>query len=344
MRKDKIRRLSAAVMRRVFGTLPEKLRFEGHLHTVAILAQEKIGDAILLTPLLKNLRQAFPEVKIHIVAFGAIAGFFECDTNVDVVHQAKGRALGFLSEVRKIRFDVLFNTKDHPSWTFLMHTALIRSHYKVGIDHPYHRGLFNYLIKVGFEQHIVQKNCALLTHLGVHLAPGACRPYIPQGDISPEVAAFVSNNAEKSIVGINLSAGEPSREWPIEKWQKLVENLKVPIVVFAMPNRVADKATLEESFSHVLKSPQTKTIYDVAAILQGLTLLISPDTALIHMASCYNRPVVGLYRADVIHLTRFAPYEVPNRQVVSEISSIKAIPVQSVLETIHELCPHIMIA
>lgn len=343
MRKDKIRRFSASLMRYVFGMPSEKPVFEGELRSIAILAQEKIGDAILLTPLLKNLRRAFPDVKIHIIAFGTIADFFERDPNVDVVHQAKGRAIAFLAEARKIRFDVLFNTKDHPSATFLIHTGLLRARYKVGIDHPNHRGLFNHLIQIDFQQHVVEKNCAILKYMGAKFRDEDCRPYIPPYAPSEEVQAFVRENAGKNLIGINLSAGEPSREWTLENWIGLLTKVKQPVVVFSMPERSSEKAQLEGMFQHVLKSPPTKSIYDVAAIIQALDLIVSPDTSLVHVASCYEKPVVGLYRADVIHRTRFAPYRTPNRQVVSPTSAVADIPVEEVVRAIEALCPHITI-
>ncbi|NTW50122.1 MAG: glycosyltransferase family 9 protein [Chlorobiales bacterium] len=343
MRKDKIRRFSASLMRHLFGDQPERPVFEGELRSIVILAQEKIGDAILLTPLIKNLRHSFPHVKIHVMAFGPIYEFFERDPNVDVVYQVKGRARAFLAEARKVRFDVLFNTKDHPSWTFLMHGGLLRARYKVGIDHPNHRGLFNHLIRLEFQQHIVDKNCALLKYLGAKFTEEDCRPYIPPYTASEDVRKFVRENSGKSLIGINLSAGEPAREWPIEKWIGLLEKVKQPIVVFAMPDRQSEKERLESLFDYVLKSPPTKSIYDVAAIIQTLVLLVSPDTSLIHIASCYKRLVVGLYRADVIHRTRFAPYRIPNCQVVSKTSMVADIPLEDVLAAIEELCPHITI-
>ncbi|NTV45649.1 MAG: glycosyltransferase family 9 protein [Chlorobiales bacterium] len=340
MSKGKFRRFLASLMLLIFGKQMLKPKFEGPLRSVAILAQEKLGDAILLTPLIKNLRRAYPEVQIHVITFGSIYRFFERDPNVDAVYRAKSGYYAYFSQVLKHRFDVLFNTKDHPSWTFLMHTTVLRARYKVGVEHPNHHGFFNYLIDLDFERHVAEKNCALLNYIGCKYSPEDCRPYLPPEEVSKEVSDFIASISGKKLVGINLSAGEPAREWPLDKWRKLLDRLGRQAMIFSMPDRARDKAMLESVCKGVVKSPGTKSLYEAGQIIRELELLISPDTSQIHVASCYNKPVVGLYRSDVIHRTRFAPFLIPNRQVVSPSREVKDISVDQVIAAIEDLYSH----
>jgi heptosyltransferase III len=108
-------------------------------------------------------------------------------------------------------------------------------------------------------------------------------------------------------------------------------------VVFAMPDRAADKRRLESRVRSILPSPETRSIFDVGAILRRLSLLVTPDTALVHAASCFNVPVAGLYRSDPVHLERFFPYGVPHRLAVSPTSRVADIPVEAVLAAVREL-------
>jgi ADP-heptose:LPS heptosyltransferase len=324
-------------MLRILRPLPRQAEFSGPLDSIVILAQEKLGDAILLTPLLKNLRRARPQLKIHLVCVSPVYHFFERDPHVDVVYRVKQNYPAYFKAILAQRFDLLFSTKDHSSFTFLYQTRLIRARQRVGIDHPDHRGFFNHLLQRDLHQHVIEKNCALLDYLGVPYAPEDCRPYVPEENVSEEVRRFIDGMSPGKLLAINLSAGEKSREWPIAKWKQLLSRLHHPLMIFAMPERWTDKQELENSFSQVVASPATKNLYEAGEMIRRLKLLISPDTSLIHLASCYGTPVAGMYRADPVHLQRFAPYRVPHRLLVSPTSRVEDIPVEEAAAAIDDL-------
>lgn len=319
------------------GSVDEKDRFEGPLNSIIIQAQEKIGDAILLTPLLRLLRTALPDAEIHLVTYSSVYAFFRNDPHIDEVHRGKNHYAAFYKAIRGREFDVLYSTKDHFSFTFVYQARLIPARYRVGIEHPLHAGFFHRLIRLDFHQHVVEKNCALLNLLNIPYRKEECRPYLPEGDVSEPVRKFATQLSTLKPVGINLSAGEKEREWTLEKWVDLVGRMDQPVVVLAMPDRAQDKHFLETRFDHVIPSPQTRSIYDAGQIIQRLKVLISPDTSLVHVASCYGTPVAGLYRADLDHIERFYPYAVPHRVLASPTHRITDIGVESVLNAVDEL-------
>ena len=335
--KRKAKRLLIKVMLRLIGRVEQKEEFDGSLESVVILAQEKFGDAILLTPLLKNLRRALPDTKIHIVTVTNVYRLFEQDPNVDEVIGVKQNYLSLLKKLRNQSYDLLFNTKDHPSFTFLCLSRFIRARHRVGVDHPLHRGFFNHLVNLNFHQHVIEKNCSLLDYLGIEYSKGDCRPYLPGESVSEEVKAFVSEISGKELVGVNLSAGEKDRQWPVEKWVKLLNQIELPVMVFSAPAQEQDKHKLEEMFDFAVKSPTTRSIYEAGQIIRHLDLLISPDTSLIHVASCYATSVVGLYRADTDHIMRFYPYLTANRRVLSSTKRVEDISVEDVAAAVQEI-------
>lgn len=332
--RSKAKRLLIKLMLLILRSVEPRNEFEGRLNSIIILAQEKIGDAILLTPLFKNLRRVFPKIEIHVVALSPVYPFFEYDPNVDVVYKVKQNYFAYFLSLRKKKFDLLFSTKDHPSFTFLYQSRIIPARYRIGIFHPYHKGFFNHLIQRDFHQHIIEKNLAILEFLKIPLTDEDRRPYLPEKNIHNEVQSFARKISNKNCIGINLSAGEKDREWTFEKWVELLKKIDLKVVIFSTQDRNNDKQKLESMFDHVIQSPITRTIFEVGHILQYLKLLISPDTALIHVASCFNINVVGLYRSKVEHVTRFYPYLVNNQVLTSPTSRIEDIPVQQVLDAV----------
>ncbi len=304
-------------MRTLLRPLPEKKSFEGPLDRIVILAQEKLGDAILLTPLFRELKKLHPAVEIHVVCLGLNAAFFEGDPHVDRVYSVKTDYPGYFRAIRPQKFDVLFNTKDHPSFNFLVHTRLIRARYRVGIRHPMHKGFFHVLLDWPFHTPIVEKNCAILSYLFPDSRVRDFRPYLPPSQSREIICAAGRELRQQEGVLVNLSAGQPEREWPLEKWHKLLEKTDRPVAVLAMPERLEDKRYLERHLPKAIKTEPTRDIYEAAELVRNARLIITPDTSLIHVASCHATPVVGLYRADVEHLRRFGPYAVEAEQVIS---------------------------
>ena len=56
--------------------------YHGQPKSIVILARERYGDAIMLTPLIATLRQTYPEVSISIVAFSRIIFVFSTPTPI----------------------------------------------------------------------------------------------------------------------------------------------------------------------------------------------------------------------------------------------------------------------
>jgi ADP-heptose:LPS heptosyltransferase len=322
---------------RMTGPAETRPAFQGSLKSMVILAQEKLGDAILLTPLIGMLKKSIPGVQIDVVTYGSNFGFFELDPNVSKVHRGKRDYVKYFSTLKARRYDLLFSTKDHPSFTFLYQSRIIPARYRVGILHPMHHGFFNHLIPVDFHRHIIEKNCSLLDHLGVPYRHSDLRPYLPEGPVRPLIRTFSESLAGRSAIGVNLSAGSADREWPLANWERLVSRINRPVVVFAMPGRFADKKRLESEYPNVLPAPETETLYEAGEMLRRLKLLVSPDTSLIHAASCFDIPVAGLYRSDLVHLQRFYPYLVPHRLTVSKTRRVADIPVDEALKAVREL-------
>ncbi len=313
--------------------------FSGPLDSVAILAQEKLGDCVLLTPLVRNLRQAFPNLEIHLITFSrASASFFMNDPQVTAVHLAKKQPRRYFRKVLSRKFDLLFNTKDHPSTHFLLQSALIRARFKVGHKNQYHEGLYDRLLDLEFHSHMALKNCALLPLLGVTADTEACRPSLPAMPLSEELTAFLDAIGADAPIGINISAGEPNRLWTEAKWQALLERFPGErFVVLSGPEDMDAKRRLEERCKNVIASPPTRNLYEASRIVSKLRLLVTPDTSMVHVASATGTPVAGLYREAPQDISRFGPYAIPYEIVISPTGEVSGIELETLIVAMKKL-------
>jgi len=279
---------------------------------VIILAQEKLGDCILLTPLIRVLKDARPEMELTLACFSkASASFFESDPGITRIVQLKGRFNQGISELNALRPDVLFNTKDHPSFNFMMAVLRIQAPVKAGIDHAYHTRYFSWMFTPEFYSQVAYKNALFAGYLGISYDPEALRPYLPEQPVREEIRLFAEKIRQKQVLAINLSAGSPDREWPLTYWETVLSRLNRPVIVLAVGSRLPDRKILESRFSQIIPSPETQNLTEASLLIAASRVLITPDTSLIHVASCSSTPVIGLFQAGDLHFKRFHPFNIP---------------------------------
>jgi len=340
-KKRQLRQAFARTLQRLTPKRAGNTPFTGNLNTIAILAQEKLGDSVLLTPLIRTLKKTFPKLEIHIIAFSrASAEFFQSDPDITAVHMAKKEPRTYQKEVLSKQFDVLFNTKDHPSTHFLLQSVLIKARWKVGHANNFHTGLFDQLIQLDHNTHMALKNCAILPLLAVKATEKECRPSLAPSPLPIEMQIFLRQIENKHPTGINISAGEANRSWPKEKWKALVDLFpEERFVVLCGPNELIEKKNLERICPTVIPSPATRNLYEASLIVAKLKLLVTPDTSLIHIASAAGTPVVGLYREAPQDISRFGPFLIPSELVISPTGEVSDIAPNSVKKAMEKLLP-----
>ncbi|MEI8033168.1 MAG: glycosyltransferase family 9 protein [Chlorobiaceae bacterium] len=304
--------------------------------SIAILAKERYGDCIMLTPLIGELRRTYPNLAIYIIAFNRIIfEFFSADPNVTAVYHAKRNINRYYRGILSKKFDLLFNPKDHPSTHFLIQSKLIRARYKVSHSNPFHEGLFDYLIDTDHLSHESRKNLSLLTLIDAARQPQHCRPYLPPMPVSDDAQSFLSTLEEGKYIGINISAGHSGGHRTPSQWSELVSNFPLEtFVIFSSPQDLAEKRAIEQRHCNIRQSPATGNLYEVGEIVKKLRVLITPDTSLIHVASCSLTPLIGLYRASLADRAQFGPLSPIQEVIVSPTPDVVDITTDTIVTSL----------
>ncbi len=294
-------------------------RIEKTPESIVILARECYGDCIMLTPLIGTLRRDYPELSIYVIAFSQIIfNFFSADPNVTAVYHSKRNIKRYYKEILSKKFDLLFNPKDHPSTHFLIQSLLINARHKVGHFNPYHEGLYDHLITLGPNLHESAKNLSLLSVIGSSEHQPPCKPYLPPMPVSAETSLFLKKIPEHKYIGINISAGHIGGRRTNQQWSELINNFpNETFVIFSAPQDIEKKRNLERPLANVLHSPSTRNIYEVGEIVKKLKILVTPDTSLVHIASCYDTPIIAMYRKHEADRSQFGPLSTIQEIIVS---------------------------
>jgi ADP-heptose:LPS heptosyltransferase len=152
----------------------------------------------------------------------------------------------------------------------------------------------------------------------------------------------------KECICINMSAGSSSRYWGQERFTSLIQELQAAfpmkhITVIAAPDDADKAAIIAQNAAGATALPSTRSFSEFAALLRSMTCIVTPDTAVVHLAAAFHIPCVAMFIQTDPTLKIWHPYNSPHRSLVSSQNSLRSISVSDVLDAtrsiVHEQ-PH----
>ncbi len=310
-------------------------------NSIIILLQEKLGDGILMMPLLNTLHREFPDAIIDVIASKYNHYLFENIVYIRNVFIFKKNHGQLFKSLKNQSYDIFYNPKDHASLTATTITRKIDAKYKIGFDFDNHNKFYNILLENPEEMRIVEKNAKILELFDIDTCLDT-RLHIPE-----ESFEYIDNldilSRDKKYAAINLSPGVLKRKWTVEGWAEICRYIldngyADKILMIAMPRDKKDAIEIKKSIGESLVYPiATRNLFDAAVIIKEAEFLVSPDTSLIHIAAMVGTKVIGLYSSNEKNVKRFAPFAIENKVIKSEDDLISSIPADFVKKQIDDL-------
>lgn len=303
---------------------------------VLIIRLNKIGDALVTTPLINTLKKK-KDIKIFVLADRK--NFFAFDNNPDVekvIIFEKGFA-GFIKTVRLInsmKFDVVIDAHDDVSTTVSFLISSVKCRYKVGLEKSNKR-IFTHTIPRpdARKYHVVERLCSIAKIFGIDYAKDDVRIiYNPSDFTVKKVDDYITNlfNERKFLLGINISAGSDARFWGVNKYRKLVDSLSEYEIntLLICHNKDFEKAKQIIDSKFIYSSQNDFDFF--AAIIKKLDMLFTPDTSAVHLASSSKVPVFGLYVKYNLDEVLWTPYNSDYEIVITEESNLNNVTFEEV--------------
>ena len=300
---------------------------------VLFIRPEKLGDMVISLPVFHNLKRLYPHLKIYTICSPKNIAIIKEDGCVEknflytknIFHDFK-----MIRQVRKLRIDVVADMICDDSVTALFLTQYSSPHARrIGLGKTRHREYydFNYIYRSEDSAHVVDNTIKLLTALGIktegldlHIPPTIRPEYYSSADA---FIASIKEHDSETIIGLNISAGRPTRVWPEEKNIALVQKILATypdcrIIVSSDPSERDRAQALVANFKqrvHII--PEKLNLLEVSAIISRMKLLITPDTSMVHIARSFKVPVVGLYTQFGKNFRLWKPFNQEGGAVIS---------------------------
>lgn len=300
---------------------------------VLFIRPEKLGDMIISLPVFHNLKKLYPHLELFTISSPRNIAIVNNDERIDknfLYTKNIVRDLGMINKIRCLNVDAVVDMVCDDSVTALLLTQISSPRaWRIGLGKNRHKRYydFNYRYRTDDEAHIIDNTLKLLSAFGINT--NSLETHVPPtipAKFRETADRFIAplNGAEpKGIVGLNISAGRPTRVWQRAKNEKLIRRLldRYPsfrIVITCDPREHDKAASLAAEFSpRVDPLPAGLNLLEVSAVISRMKILITPDTSLVHIARAFKVPVVGLYTRFGKNFRLWKPYNQEGGAVIS---------------------------
>ena len=311
---------------------------QGNINPVTIkrvlfLRPDRLGDMVISLPVFHNLKKMHPRIEIFVLCSPRNLILIKEDDCVDrkfLYTKNIFRDLVTLRQIRRLEVDVVIDMILRDSVTALILSQIASSRaWRLGLNKFDHDRYYDYNYKKWDENqpHMLDYTLGLLGFLGLDVGrlQKQAPPSLPQSSINTITHFLESLNgtSASALIGLNISAGRPSRVWPKEKNIKLINLLldRYPtchIIITSDPAEQPLAASLAAGFSsRVSAILPGLDLLEVSALISRMKMLITPDTSLVHIARAFNVPVVGLYTRARENYQHWHPYQQKGGTVIS---------------------------
>lgn len=323
---------------------------------VLFIRPEKLGDMVISLPVFHHLKGRHPHLQLYTISSPRNAAIIRDDKNItgNFLYTKRPRHdIAMVRQVRRLGVDVVVDMVCDDSVTALFLTQYCSpGAWRIGLGKDRHQKYydFNYRYRTDDSSHVIDNTLKLLTAFGIdtkgldaHIPPTIPDAYFASAD---DFIASLNGSAPGGVIGLNISAGRPTRVWPGEKNSELLRRLlemypRCRVVISSDPTERDRAEALAAQFaSRVDALPPGLNLLEVSAIISRMKMLITPDTSLVHIARSFRVPVVGLYTQFGKNFRLWRPYNQPTGAVISGNDyTIFDIEVEDVLRAVIELLP-----
>jgi ADP-heptose:LPS heptosyltransferase len=309
-------------------TKSEKIFIPESGFKVLLLRHDRLGDVLISTPFLKELRTILNDSRIDIILSfknknGKRAIEKYCN-NVFILDNKPVKFFRMILEIRRERYDLAVDLLDNASVTSNLILKYSKAKAKLGFDKS-NSNNYTHIVPIPDRGsvHIAKRLFALLLPFGHSGIPGKINLEFPLQDYEKEKAAKLLGKKQNKVrLGINLTGSNDSKYWGTENYIQFINEItqtdNVEVVLFAIP-RIENKAKFIAAETSCRIAPLQNDFIIYAAMLNECDIILTPDTVAVHLAAAFGKPVIAMFHSPEPHkLMPWYPLGTENKSIVAE--------------------------
>lgn len=283
---------------------------------ILIIRFSSIGDIVLTSPVIRTLRQNFPEAQIHFFTKKAYSDLVIHNPYISQVHFLEKDNLALkIKELQNLHFDYIFDLH-HNLRSFRIKLALRKPAFTFQKQN-WERYLFTkWKLKDTKIRHVVDRYLHTCKEFeqktGNHFQydEKGLDFFIPPNETFPPL--FDNNISLSNAITVVLSATHATKKWLPEYFISLLNDLNMPVILLGGKSEITESETIAKQLTcPYFNSVGKYSLLQSAALMTQTRFVLTHDTGFMHIAAALGMKIFSLWGSTSPELG-FAPFKAQN--------------------------------
>lgn len=274
---------------------------------ILLLQLKRIGDLILTIPAIATLRENFPTAQMTLAISKECADLLPAIPNVDRILLVRRnlRDLALFLALTREKFDycVDFTRTDRSALLAFLSGARKRIVYRRRDRFQKRARVYSDYVKVRkLAMHTIDYNLALVGPLGVRNVSTALHLELPQKAREKANALLRDSKVNEPYVIFHPSSARAEKFWEPQRWADVIEHARsdsqISVLLTGGPSKAEQKHLREikgRLHQPVVDLSGKTDLLTLAALIERARLLVTVDSAPMHLAAATHTPQVILF-------------------------------------------------
>lgn len=293
-----------------------------------------LGDAILTEPIVETIKANEKDAFIGIVVIPSNVEIFSLNPRIDVIipydkHGVDNGLMGFkkiLSVIREYRFNCVISP--HTSFRSTLLSYFSSAKRRIGFKEADISFLYTDRVKKPQNVHEIDRNLRLLEPLEFDKLVKEMRLYWSEKNkkFIESIFEAYSIKSDEKVVVISPSSVWPTKRWPKEYFRdiaKMLADQDLKVILIGTKNDREISEFVKNNDERIIDLTGKTGVKDLFYLIAWSKLLISNDSAPIHIASAFNTPTIDIYGPTV---PEFGFYPLSEKNRIIQIDDLPCRP------------------
>lgn len=260
---------------------------------ILVLRFSSIGDIVLTTPIVRCMKQDIPNCEIHFVTKKSFASILAPNPHIDQLHTFEKSVNEIKESLKAEHFDVVIDLHNN------IRTLKLKSYLKVK-SYAFPKKNIAKLLLTTFKWnrlpkvHIVARYFEAVKPIGVKNDNLPC-------DFFLDDAAFVDLNTfglvPKQFIAVAMGSQYETKQMPVSIMHASLKKVELPIVLLGgkMDKERSTALKAQLNGQTVIDFCGELSLNQSAFMCKNTAVLFTGDTGLMHIASCFETPIVSVW-------------------------------------------------
>ena len=292
---------------------------------VLVVRFSSIGDIVLTTPVVRALKNQL-NCEVHFITKKSFKEILVNNPSIDKLFTIEKSINEIISDLKAEKYDCIIDLHKN------VRTLALKR--KLGSkSYSFPKLNFQKWLLVNFKRnampniHIVERYFETVKPLGVKNDYLPCDYFIGSKDEINTTQSF--GLAPKSFVAIAIGAQFATKRMPFNKLNEVISKIQKPIVLVGGPTdkNLAEELVATNPELPIFSACGNFTLSQSASIVKQASVLLTNDTGMMHIATCFSIPTVSVWGNTVPELGMYPYFPKSNENFsIHEVKGLKCRP------------------